>query len=131
MKHWNEELDIVLQRGYTPEAIEGITALETLLDENTALGVAHDEIVYRYAVSEEMTMTEALAAFEKMETEFGVSKYSLEMLLMLNSLPALHEKYRQNGISDTVYYDTVDGKRMYGKQGCCRYVRGVVVRPLF
>ena len=124
MKHWNEELDIVLQRGYTPEAIEGITALETLLDENTALGVAHDEIVYRYAVSEEMTMTEALAAFEKMETEFGVSKYSLEMLLMLNSLPALHEKYRQNGISDTVYYDTVDGIR--AKVNECMENKGVV-----
>ena len=124
MKHWNEELDIVLGRGYTVEAIEGIKALERRLDEEAALGTAHDDIVYRYAVTETLSMPDALLALEAMEKEYGISKYSLEMLLMLNALPALHEKYRKHGLSDTVYYDTVDGIR--AKVNECMENKGVV-----
>ena len=124
MTHWNKEIDMAFQRGYTAEAMTGIRALEAQLDQDPALGAAHDEIVRKYAVTEEISMTDALAAFEKMEAEFGMSRYSLEMLLLLNGLPALHEKYRKHGLSDTVYYDTVDGIR--AKVNECIENKGVV-----
>ncbi len=124
MKHWNAEIEQLTKQNYSPDVVQGIMDLETMLDENEALAMVMDDIVYRYVVTEELPMANALAEIKEAAAKFNQNEYSLDLLLLINSLPRLHQKYRENGISDEIFYETMDDIRC--KVNECVENKGVV-----
>ena len=124
MKHWNCEVETITSQNYAPEVVAGIRVLEDMLDNEPALAEAMDDVVYRYVVTETLSMTEALAEIKAISERFGKNEYALDLLLILNSLPTLHEKYREKGISDAIFYETADDIRC--KINECVENKGVV-----
>lgn len=124
MKHWNSEVEQITSQSYAPEVVAGIHDLEDMLDNEPALAAAMDDVVLRYVVTETLSMTEALAEIKAISEQFGKNEYALDLLLILNSLPTLHDKYRNNGISDDIFYETLDDIRC--KINECVENKGVV-----
>ena len=128
MKHWNAEIEQLTQSNYAPDVVQGIRNLEAMLDENEALAAVMDDIVFRYMVAETLPMADALTEIKGVAEQFGQNEFSLDLLLIVNSLPTLHQKYRERGIPDEIFYESMDDirckVRMRGMQGRCGHVRG-------
>ncbi len=124
MKHFNSEIEEITRQNYPTEVVVGIRRLEDMLDNDFELAQALDDVVYRYVVTETLSMTDALAEIKMISERFGKNEYELDLLLILNSLPTLHQKYREKGISDEVFYDTADDIRC--KINECVENKGVV-----
>ncbi len=124
MKHWNAEIEQLTKQNYSPEVVQGIMDLETMLDEDEALAKVMDDIVHRYVVTEELPMADALAEIKEVSAKFDKNEYSLDLLLIVNSLPRLHQKYRENGIADEIFYESMDDIRC--KVNECVENKGVV-----
>ena len=124
MKHWNAEIAQLTKQNYAPEVVQGIMNLEAMLDENEALAHVMDDIVYRYVVTEQLPMADALAEIKQVAAQFDQNEYALDLLLIINSLPRLHEKYRENNIPDEIFYESMDDIRC--KVNECVENKGVV-----
>ena len=124
MKHWNAEIAQLTKQNYAPEVVQGIMDLEAMLDENEALAHVMDDIVYRYVVTEQLPMADALAEIKQVAAQFDQNEYALDLLLIINSLPRLHEKYRENNIPDEIFYESMDDIRC--KVNECVENKGVV-----
>ena len=124
MKHWNAEIAQLTKQNYAPEVVQGIMDLETMLDENEALAHVMDDIVYRYVVTEQLPMADALAEIKQVAAQFDQNEYALDLLLIINSLPRLHEKYRENNIPDEIFYESMDDIRC--KVNECVENKGIV-----
>lgn len=111
MNHPNQEVDIITGRDYAPETVAGIRRLEQMLDEEPLLAEAMDKLVCGYMEDETLPMADALSEIGKLSVRFGKNEYSLYLLFILNSLPALHKKYREQGIPDDVFYESMDDIR--------------------
>lgn len=124
MKHMNAQTEQLLQTNYPPHVAQGIRDLERMLDENEALAAAHDDIVHRYVVTETLSMADALNELKALAERFDQNEYSLDLLLILNSLPTLYQKYKQHGIPDEIFYESMDDIRC--KVNECVECKGVV-----
>ena len=122
--HMNAELERLLQNGYTEEVREGVAALEKMLDRKPALAAEMDGVVSRYSGDETLSMDGALAEIAEISKKYGENEYSLDLLLIVNSLPNLHEKYKQHNIPDGVFYESMDDIRC--KINECVECKGVV-----
>lgn len=124
MKHWNAEIEQLTQSNYAPDVVQGIRNLEAMLDENAALAAVMDDIVFRYVVAETLPMADALTEIKGVAEQFGQNEFSLDLLLIVNSLPTLHQKYRERGIPDEIFYESMDDIRC--KVNECVECKGVV-----
>ena len=124
MKYWNPEIDHLTKQNYAPEVVQGIKTLQDMLDADSALKAAMDDIVYRYIITETLPMADALTEIKSLAEQSGKNEYSLDLLLILGSLPRLHEKYKENGISDEIFYESMDDIRC--KVNECVECKGVV-----
>ena len=124
MKHWNAEIEQLTKSNYAPDVVQGIKDLEALLDENPALASVMDDVVFRYVVTETLPMTDALTEIKDIAKQFGQNEYSLDLLLIINSLPTLHQKYRERGIPDEIFFESMDDIRC--KVNECVECKGVV-----
>ena len=124
MNHWNAEIEQLTQSNYAPDVVQGIRHLEAMLDENAALASVMDDIVFRYVVAESLSMADALTEIKGIAEQFGQNEYSLDLLLIINSLPHLHQKYRERGISDEIFFESMDDIRC--KVNECVECKGVV-----
>ena len=124
MKYWNPEIEHLTKQNYAPEVVQGIKALQDMLDAESTLKSAMDDIVYRYIITETLPMVDALAEIKSLAEQFQKNEYSLDLLLILGSLPRLHEKYRENNIPDEIFYESMDDIRC--KVNECVENKGVV-----
>lgn len=124
MKYWNPEIEHLTKQNYAPEVVQGIKALQDMLDAESTLKSAMDDIVYRYIITETLPMAEALAEIKQLAEQFQKNEYALDLLLIVGSLPRLHEKYVENGISDEIFYESMDDIRC--KVNECVECKGVV-----
>ena len=88
MKHWNAEIAQLTKQNYAPEVVQGIMDLEAMLDENEALAHVMDDIVYRYVVTEQLPMADALAEIKQVAAQFDQNEYALDLLLKTGRLRA-------------------------------------------
>ncbi len=124
MNYWNPEIEHLTKQNYAPEVVQGIKALQDMLDAEPTLKSCMDDIVYRYIITETLPMADALAEIKSLAEQFQKNEYSLDLLLILGSLPRLHEKYKENGISDEIFYESMDDIRC--KVNECVECKGVV-----
>lgn len=124
MKHWNSEVEQITSQNYPPEITAEIRNLESMLDNTPLLSKELDDMVYRYAVLETLSMADAWVEIKEISERFRKNEYSLRLLFILNSLPTLHQKYREREISDEIFYESMDDIRC--KINECVENKGVV-----
>ena len=124
MEHFNREIEILTKHGYSKEAVAGIKRLEKMIDDDSELSSETDRIVYDYAASGKTGLEEALRRMRQACAARGIHEYSSDLLLVINGLPYLHEKYKAAGIPDEVFFDTMDDIRC--KVNECIECKGIV-----
>lgn len=122
--HMNPQLETLLKNGYKKEIAQGIAALEEMLDREPGLAAEMDETVRLYSGEETLSMDEALARIARIAGKYGKNEYSLDLLLIVNSLPNLYGKYVENNIPDSVFYESMDDIRC--KVNECVECKGIV-----
>ena len=122
--HGNKELDVLLERGYKKELADKIRELVKMLDENEKLASEFDPTANDFALNPEQPISNALGKIKELSEKYGVNEYSLDLLLVINGLPYIHEKFRKKGVSDEVFYETMDDIRCKAQE--CVECMGVV-----
>ena len=124
MRHLNEEIIRLMDTNWPEKAVEGICALENTLDSDPAFSAVFDSAVARFSETRELSLSDALSAVRELCVERGLNSFSYELLLIVNSLPALHRRYRARGIPDSIFYASMDDIRC--KVAECMECKGVV-----
>ena len=109
--HGNKELDVLLSKGYEKTVADGIRALVKLLDDNKELAAEFDPVADKYAVDPWVPMTETLEKLSEISKKYNVNEYSLHLLLIIHGLPYMHKRFLDRGLSDEVFYETMDDMR--------------------
>lgn len=122
--HINEEIIKLTENGYKKEVADGIFALEKMLDGEPELARELDGVVLRYAKEGTVDIGGALSEIAEISKKYNKNEYSLDLLLIINGLPYMHESFRAAGISDEVFYETMDDIRC--KVNECVECKGVV-----
>ena len=107
----NSELEILLNNGYEKSVADGIRALIESVDNNKELASEFYPLADGYAVHPEAPISGVLENIAKLSKKYGVNEYSLDLMLVINGLPYMHERFRAKGLPDTVFYETMDDVR--------------------
>ena len=122
--HGSKELDTLLNNGYDRRTADGIRSLVDMLDGNAALAADFDPVADGYAKNPEAPVSEVLDKISAISKKHGVNEYSLDLLFVINGLPYMHERFREKGLSDEVFYETMDDIRC--KVNECIECKGVI-----
>lgn len=122
--HGSKELDTLLNNGYDRRTADGIRSLVGMLDNNAALAADFDPVADGYAKNPEAPVSEILDKIAAISKKHGVNEYSLDLLFVINGLPYMHERFREKGLSDEVFYETMDDIRC--KVNECIECKGVI-----
>lgn len=121
---WNSEIEKLTGSGYDKKIVEEMKALERMFDDNERLSKEFDDILDGYTEKAELSIDETICRLSELSEKYGVNEYSLDLLLVINGLPYIHEKFREKGLSDEVFYETMDDIRC--KINECVECKGVV-----
>ena len=120
----NKELEILLNNGYDRSVADGIRALLKTLENDRALYADFCPVFDSYAVKGEISIDEALGKLSEISKVHGMNEYSLDLLLVVCGLPYMHERFTAKGLSDSVFYETMDDVRC--KVNECIECKGVI-----
>ncbi len=120
----NKELEILLNNGYEKSVADGIRALVATLDTDRALAADFYPVFDSYAVAGEISIDETLGKLAEISRAHGINEYSLDLLLVVCGLPYMHERFLAKGLSDEVFYETMDDVRC--KVNECIECKGVI-----
>lgn len=112
MPHLTAHIKTLMQRARFPEeASEVFSEVERRLDENPAFAEKFDRIVYNYMFTEPGTMDDAATAMKAVADEFGENIFTLNTVFLLNCSEELLKRFRAAGVSDEIYWDSMDDLR--------------------
>ncbi len=111
MNHGNKELDVLLEREYEKSIANDVRILVKYLDCNKALAAEFDPIADEYAKNPWVPMTKTLEKIDEISEKYKIYKYQLHLLLVINGLPYMHKRFLEKGLSDEVFYETMDDIR--------------------
>lgn len=111
MPHLTDHIQILLNNINVPnEAAAAFAAVESRLDSDKAFSERFDKVVYDY-MFDDLIMDEALESLRKIAADFGENVYTLNFVFLLNNTEELLNRYRQEGVSDEIYWNTMDDLR--------------------
>ena len=109
--HTNKEIEILLGRGYDVKTADGIRELLKMLDENEKLASDFDPIALDFANHPFQPISPVLEKIAEISKKHNVNEYSLDLLFVINGLPYMHRRFAEKGLSDEVFYETMDDIR--------------------
>ena len=120
----SKELQTLLKNGYDDKTASGIKELIKSLNENKELADEFHRIADGYATDPSAPISGPLEQIAKLSVKYGVNEYSLDLLFVINGLPYIHKKFKEKGLSDEVFYETMDDIRC--KVNECIECKGVI-----
>lgn len=106
-----EELEGLLSRGWDRGAAESVRELVSALDRERVFAEKLDKIARGFALDGRLGLAEALSETALERSGTGISGDGADLLLILASLPYLHDRYRKENIPDDIFYDSMDDIR--------------------
>ena len=106
-----KELDILLENGYSASVADGIRELIKAVDDNKALAAEFYPAADEYAKNPVISISEPLQKISEISKKYGVNEYSLDLLFVINGLPYMHKRFKDKGLPDEVFYETMDDIR--------------------
>lgn len=111
MSHLTTHIKTLMEKSkFNEESILAVTAIEDRLDTDKAFSEKFDKVVYDYMFND-VSMDKSLAAIGKISSEFGENVFTLNLVFLLNNTQELLNRYRNEGISEEIYWDTVEDIR--------------------
>lgn len=107
----SEELEVLLEKGYDNKTADSIRKLIDALNANKALAGEFEPVAEGYAKDPFTPISEPLEKIAEISKKYGVNEYSLDLLFVINGLPYMHERFKEKGCSDKVFYETMDDVR--------------------
>lgn len=108
MSHLTPHITEFMQRvAFPAEAVDVFTAVYHRLDENAPFAEKFDKTVNDYMFPEAGSLGESLKAVEALAEQFGENAYTLTEVFLLSCTEELLRRYRERGISDDIYWDTM------------------------
>ena len=98
--------DFMAYYNYPAEAVKAFTELEALLDENEQFGAKQDALVEGY-MGDKISLRDALSELDKLSEEYGVNRYTLHFVFLMNCTPILKENYAKRGVDEKIFWDTM------------------------
>ncbi len=86
-------------------------SLEAICSDKKGLADDVGDIAYRFAGTGVIDLEQGLEEMGEISQRYGIHKYTGDLLLIIFSLPHLHAKYREKGIPDSVFYESMDDVR--------------------
>ena len=111
IKRFKEELERLLSHGWDKAAADGVRELSSALDRDAGFAAALDRIARGYARDGAIDLGGALTAVRAEKRDGGINENAADLLLILASLPYLHDRYGAAGIPDEVFYASMDDIR--------------------
>ena len=100
-------LSFMTEIGFDDEAIEALSSdLERMLAEPESKAIIEKQVVL-YETDVNRNYGEILSEIDKAAEIAGVHKYSAELLIFILFSKRLRELYKQNGISDKIWFDSM------------------------
>lgn len=111
MPHITDHIKLFFNKINIPsEAAAAFITVERRLDSDKDFAERFDKIVYDY-MFDDLIMDEALASIRKIAEDFGENVFTLNFVFLLNNTEELLNRYRREGVSDEIYWDTMDDLR--------------------
>ena len=111
MSHYTDHVKLVMEKlGFPEEAINVFAALEKRLDDEADFGNRLDELNARYLCREnekQLDCKQLHREIAELADEKGVSPYTLDLLFLLNCTQSLFERYKEESVSESIYWDTM------------------------
>ncbi|MBQ6019177.1 MAG: hypothetical protein IJL26_03260 [Clostridia bacterium] len=96
---------------YPAAAADCFTAVEQRLDDEPDFGAAFDRIANGFLYQRTISLGEALRQIDALAEKYGVHKYTLEFVFIMNGTEEAKRRYAAAHLSDEVFYDTWDDLR--------------------
>lgn len=112
MPHMTEHITALMKRlNFPAEAAEAFNALCTRLDNNDAFAEKFDKIVYDYMYPVATDIDDAVKKLGALAAEYGENEYTLCEMFLLSNTEELLRRYKEKGIAEDIYWDTMDDLR--------------------
>ena len=110
--HNSEYIRSFMERYDYPElAVTTFTAVEDELDANPAFAEKFDALVAEYSKTDCPDRGAILRAVDALAEEREISPYTLQFVLLMNASEALREHYAEQGVDESVFWDSMDDLR--------------------
>jgi len=111
MVHLTQHISTLTEKIRLPkEAVDKVAEIENRLDLDKSFAEKFDRVVHEY-MNQDLTIDDALASLREIAEEFNENVFTLNFVFLLNNTEELLNRYRQEGISDEIYWDTMDDLR--------------------
>lgn len=111
MTHYTDHVKLVMEKlNFPEEAKKVFAALEKRLDDESDFGDRLDELNARYLCREnekQLDCKQLHREIEELADEKGLSPYTLDLLFLLNCTQSLFERYKEESVSEIIYWDTM------------------------
>ncbi len=112
MLHYTEFIaDFMNRYDYPAEAIETFTRVLKRLDEDKEFGDKMDKLVEGYMYPWADNMQEYLNGVIELSKEYNENECTLDFVFLLLCTPIVYERYKEKGIPEETYWDTMADMR--------------------
>lgn len=112
MLHYTEFIaDFMNRYDYPAEAIETFTRVLKRLDEDKEFGAKMDKLVEGYMYPWADNMQEYLNGVIELSKEYNENECTLDFIFLLLCTPIVYERYKEKGIPEETYWDTMADMR--------------------
>lgn len=123
MPHLTEHIKTLLKKISLPEeAVKVLSDVEARLDSDESFAKRFDKVAHDY-MSSNLEINAAVSAIEQIAQDFGENVFTLNFVFLINNSEELLKRYREQSISDKIYWRTMDDLRC--KLLECRECEGV------
>ena len=133
MLHYNDHIKTLMEKlDFPQEAVKVFTDYELKLDNDKEFADRFDAIVARYPCESNEEYDAVYADLDKLSDDYGLNRYTTDMVFLMNNTEEMLQKYRERGIDEEIYWDTVADLK-YKLIECmeCEEVCGTFVRGWF
>lgn len=109
MNHLTPHITALMEKLKFPrEAAACFAEVFERIDGDTELSGAFDRARDAYLSGETPDIGQALPGLDAIGEKYQIRNYTLHFVFLLSLTEQLHEKYRERGISDEIYFDTMN-----------------------
>ena len=108
MTHITPHIALVMDKlDFPEECVNAISEAARVLDCDTELAGSFDGAVSAYLATDRSDMADAVDAMTELSEKCGVNRYTLNLLFVLSCTEDMLNRYREKGISEDIYWDSV------------------------
>lgn len=129
MKYLNSHFKEVEKRlGFPDEAVKVFESVAMRIEKCPFFSKKFDALYNEYMRPQPHDFSEGMKKFGKLARFYGVNAHSLQLVFLIIASEELHRVYREKGLSEEMFWDTLKDLRYKYKECCnCQNAHGIFV----